>query len=145
MKFEKGQTVILNCRLVIDGIAFDAGSEGTVIADYADKCLVGLEADMMIIRTDILKKHLEVPVMEFKEKENSAIIPNHYYKQQADLFEAAFLTRPIEEFRALMEFTAERYLKRMKENRIQDLDKAIYTIQRLKEYEIRYLEENKNE
>ena len=34
-----------------------------------------------------------------------------------------------------MEFVAERYMKRDKDNRIQDLDKAIYTLTRLKEYE----------
>lgn len=69
------------------------------------------------------------------------IRPAHYRKggDNFDLFEAAYRTRPFEEFRAIMEFVAERYLRRMKgspEKRIEDLGKAIYTIERLKEKEI---------
>jgi len=39
-----------------------------------------------------------------------------------------------------MESIAERYIKREKENRVEDLDKAIYTLERLKEYENKELE-----
>lgn len=63
------------------------------------------------------------------------IEPEHYNKGEIDLFEAAYRTRPFNEFRAIMEFIAERYMKRDKEDRIIDLDKAIYTLERLKEYE----------
>ena len=63
------------------------------------------------------------------------IKPSHYRKGEIDLYESAYRTRPFNEFRAIMEFIAERYMKRDKDNRIQDLDKAIYTLSRLKEYE----------
>lgn len=52
-----------------------------------------------------------------------------------DLYESWYRTRPFVEFRAIMESVAERYMKRDKLNRLEDLDKAIYTLQRLKEYE----------
>src|SRR5699024_10758334 len=68
-------------------------------------------------------------------EEEDAIRPQHYRKGEIDLYESAYRTRPFNEFRAIMEFVAERYMKRDKDNRIQDLDKAIYTLTRLKEYE----------
>lgn len=71
--------------------------------------------------------------------------PEHYNKGLIDLFESAYLTRPFSELRAIMEFVAERYMKRYKEDRLNDIDKAIYTLQRLKEYEVRYAESAKNE
>ena len=66
---------------------------------------------------------------------NSAIQPEHYRKGEIDLYESWYLTRPFSEFRAIMEAVAERYMKRDKINRLEDLDKAIYTLQRLREYE----------
>ena len=66
------------------------------------------------------------------------IKPEHYRKGEIDLFESWYRTRPFNEFRAIMESIAERYMKRDKENRIQDLDKAIYTLERLKEKEIEH-------
>ena len=63
------------------------------------------------------------------------IKPDHYNKGEIDLFESWYRTRPFNEFRAIMESIAERYMKRDKEDRVQDLDKAIYTLTRLKEYE----------
>lgn len=68
--------------------------------------------------------------------------PKHYKKGDIDLYESWYLTRPFDEFRAIMESIAERYMKRDKFNRIEDLDKAIYTITRLKEYELREMEKN---
>lgn len=73
--------------------------------------------------------------LEEQEQERDTIQPAHYNKGEIDLFESAYRTRPFNEFRAIMEFVAERYMKRDKDNRIQDLDKAIYTLTRLKEYE----------
>ena len=73
--------------------------------------------------------------LEVQEQERDAIQPPHYNKGEIDLFESAYRTRPFNEFRAIMEFIAERYMKRDKENRIEDLGKAIYTLERLKEYE----------
>ena len=63
------------------------------------------------------------------------IEPEHYNKGEIDLYESAYRTRPFNETRAILEFVAERYMKRDKINRLEDLDKAIYTLQRLREYE----------
>lgn len=71
------------------------------------------------------------------------IKPEHYNKGEIDLFEAAYRTRPFNEVRAIMEFTAERYFKRDKNNRLEDIDKGIYVMQRLREYEA--LELNKEQ
>lgn len=66
----------------------------------------------------------------------SNIAPEHYRRGQMDLFESWYKTRPFNEFRAIMESVAERYMKRVKEDRLEDLDKAIYTLTRLKDYEV---------
>ena len=71
----------------------------------------------------------------FEERERDTIQPAHYNKGEIDLFESWYRTRPFNEFRAIMESIAERYMKRDKEDRVQDLNKAIYTLERLKEYE----------
>lgn len=71
------------------------------------------------------------------------IKPDHYRKGEIDLFEAAYRTRPFPEVRAIMEFTAERYFKRDKNNRLEDIDKGNYVMQRLREYEV--LERNKEQ
>lgn len=71
----------------------------------------------------------------------SNIEPEHYRKGEVDLYESWYLTRPFGEFRAIMESIAERYMKRDKVNRLEDLDKGIYTLQRLREYEVRYEQE----
>ncbi len=65
------------------------------------------------------------------------IQPDHYRKGEIDLYESWYRTRPFSEFRAIMESIAERYMKRDKVNRLEDLDKAIYTLQRLREYEVK--------
>ena len=70
------------------------------------------------------------------------IKPDHYRKGEIDLFEAAYRTRPFNEVRAIMEFTAERYFKRDKNNRLEDIDKGIYVMQRLREYEEKEAERN---
>ena len=67
--------------------------------------------------------------------ENDPIKPSHYRKGEIDLYESWYRTYPFNEFRAIMSAIAERYMKRDKDNRIQDLNKAIYTLSRLKEYE----------
>ena len=67
--------------------------------------------------------------------ENDPIKPSHYRKGEIDLYESWYRTYPFNEFRAIMSAIAERYMKRDKDNRIQDLDKAIYSLTRLKEYE----------
>lgn len=71
------------------------------------------------------------------------IKPKHYNKGEIDLFESWYQTRPFSEVRAIMESIAERYIKRVKIDRIEDLNKAIYTIERLIEFENREKEEIK--
>ena len=63
------------------------------------------------------------------------IKPEHYRTGEIDLFESWYRTRPFNEFRAIMESVAERYMKRDKEDRILDINKAMETLTRLKEYE----------
>lgn len=70
------------------------------------------------------------------------IKPEHYRKGEIDLFESWYRTRPFNEFRAIMESIAERYMKRDKEDRIQDISKAVETLKRLKEYEEKEREKN---
>lgn len=67
--------------------------------------------------------------------DNDPIKPAHYNKGEIDLFESWYRTYPFNEFRAIMSAIAERYMKRDKDNRIQDLNKAIYTLERLRGYE----------
>lgn len=57
------------------------------------------------------------------------------------MFESWYLTRPFNEVRAILESIAERYMKRTKDDRIQDLEKAIETLERLKELEVRHEQE----
>ena len=71
-----------------------------------------------------------------KGVEFDPIEPEHYNKGEIDLFEAAYRTRPFTEVRAILEFTAERYFKRDKQNRIEDIDKGIYVMRRLRAYEV---------
>lgn len=70
------------------------------------------------------------------------IQPDHYRKGGIDLYESWYLTRPFSEFRAIMEAIAERYMKRDKINRLEDLDKCMETLRRLKEYEEKEREKN---
>ena len=66
------------------------------------------------------------------------IKPEHYRKGEIDLYEAFSKIFPHNEYRAGMQMIAMRYMFRDKDNRIQDLDKAIYTLERLKEKESEY-------
>ena len=74
--------------------------------------------------------------------DNDPIKPSHYRKGEIDLYESWYRTYPFNEFRAGMQMIAERYMKRDTDNRIQDLDKAIYSLTRLKEYEEKEREKN---
>lgn len=62
--------------------------------------------------------------------------PQHYKNGEIDLIESWSLTYPKDEFIAGMEMIADRYVKRHRhKNGVQDLDKAIEYLERLKEYE----------
>lgn len=64
--------------------------------------------------------------------------PSHYRQGKMDLFETWYLTYPFNEFRAIMKSHIAKYLHRYQDkNGTEDLDKASYCIQRLREYEER--------
>ena len=63
------------------------------------------------------------------------IKPSHYRKGEIDLYESWYRTYPFNEFRAGMQMIAERYMKRDKNDRIEDIEKARYTLERLRGYE----------
>lgn len=66
------------------------------------------------------------------------IRPEHYRTGKSDLYEAWYQTYPFEQYRAIMQAIAERYMRRDKNDRVEDLGKAIYTLERLKEKEIEH-------
>lgn len=91
-----------------------------------------IDYPVLVYRDDDKKE-----VVFYKNKEDS-IKPKHYNKGEIDLYESWYLTRPFNEFRAIMESVAERYMKRDKLDRLEDLDKCMETLRRLREYEVRH-------
>ena len=73
------------------------------------------------------------------------IKPEHYRKGEIDLYEAFSQIFPHNEYRAGMQMIAMRYMFRNKIDRVEDLKKAIYTLERLKEKEIEHAEKNTKE
>ena len=68
------------------------------------------------------------------------IKPEHYRKGEIDLYEAFSQIFPHNEYRAGMQMIAMRYMFRDKIDRVEDLKKAIYTLERLREKEIEHRE-----
>ena len=68
------------------------------------------------------------------------IKPEHYRKGEIDLYEAFSQIFPHNEYRAGMQMIAMRYMFRDKIDRVEDISKAIYTLERLKEKEIEHRE-----
>ena len=68
------------------------------------------------------------------------IKPEHYRKGEIDLYEAFSQIFPHNEYRAGMQMIAMRYMFRDKIDRVEDLNKSIYTLERLKEKEIEHAE-----
>ena len=68
------------------------------------------------------------------------IKPEHYRKGEIDLYEAFSQIFPHNEYRAGMQMIAMRYMFLDKVARVEDLKKAIYSLERLKEKEIEYRE-----
>ena len=66
------------------------------------------------------------------------IRPEHYRKGEIDLYEAFSKIFPHNEYRAGMQMIAMRYMFRDKLDRVEDLNKAMETLKRLKEKEIEY-------
>ena len=76
-----------------------------------------------------------VLLSESEHKNFSAIEPAHYRKGQIDLIESWYLRYPFNEFKTGMVMYADRYFNRSKNNRVEDMKKGLYVMQRLKEYE----------
>ena len=70
------------------------------------------------------------------------IKPDHYRTGEIDLYEAFSQIFPHNEYRAGMQMIAMRYMFRDKIDRVEDLDKAMETLRRLKEYEEKEREKN---
>ena len=68
------------------------------------------------------------------------IKPEHYRKGEIDLYEAFSQIFPHNEYRAGMQMIAMRYMFRDKIDRVEDLNKAMETLERLKEKEIEHRE-----
>ena len=68
------------------------------------------------------------------------IKPEHYRKGEIDLYEAFSQIFPHNEYRAGMQMIAMRYMLRDKVDRVEDLNKAMETLERLKEKEIEHRE-----
>src|SRR5699024_8455180 len=66
--------------------------------------------------------------------------PDHYRTGEIDLYEAFSQIFPHNEYRAGMQMIAMRYMFRDKIDRVEDVSKAIYTLERLKEKEIEHRE-----
>ena len=82
--------------------------------------------------------YAEEPVKSIEPADNTPVTPSHYRQGKTDLFETWYLTYPFNEFRAIMKSHIAKYLHRYQDkNGIEDLDKASYCIQRLREYEER--------
>ena len=52
------------------------------------------------------------------------IRPEHYRQGEIDLFESWYQTLPWEQYRAVMVSHAEKYMKRIKNDPVEDLEKA---------------------
>ena len=73
------------------------------------------------------------------------IKPDHYRKGEIDLYEAFSQIFPHNEYRAGMQMIAMRYMFRDKIDRVEDLNKAIYSLERLKEKEIKHRKKQEKE
>lgn len=73
------------------------------------------------------------------------IRPDHYRKGEIDLYEAFSKIFPHNEYRAGMQMIALRYMFRDKNDRVEDIDKAMETLNRWKEKEIEYRDKQEKE
>ena len=78
------------------------------------------------------------------EKMNNAIQPNHYNQGEIDFIEAYKRMKSFDKFSSAMEFNIIKYTLRWRnKNGVQDLDKAMEYLKRLKEYAVIKKEEDK--
>lgn len=82
------------------------------------------------------------PIEEETDNSYDAIIPEHYNQGEIDLIESWYLRYPFNEFKTGMIMYADRYFNRNKNNRVEDMKKGLYVMQRLKEYEEKELIKN---
>ena len=76
----------------------------------------------------------KVPINESLKSDN--IKPNHYNKGKKDLIEMWYQTMPLEQFRGAMKSNVIKYTMRYEnKNQLEDLNKALEYLKRLKEYE----------
>ncbi|SEI30462.1 Hypothetical protein IDF_14 [Enterococcus phage Idefix] len=71
-----------------------------------------------------------------KKKEPNNVKPNHYKQGKEDLIEMWYQTMPLEQFRGAMKSNIIKYTMRYEnKNQLEDLNKALEYLKRLKEYE----------
>ena len=66
----------------------------------------------------------------------------NYRTDEADIYEWWYLTYPFEQYRAIMQATAERYIRIDEGSRVENLGEAIYALECLKEKEIEHDKKN---
>lgn len=81
---------------------------------------------------------VEIVIAEDAAKED-AIRPKHYRKGLDDLMEGWYRTQPWNEWRTSMVNLAERYFRRDKADPVEDIDKGIYVMKRVREKELERL------
>lgn len=70
------------------------------------------------------------------DRKRNNIKPTHYNKGKKDLIEMWYQTMPLEQFRGAMKSNIIKYTMRYEnKNQLEDLNKAIEYLKRLKEYE----------
>lgn len=72
------------------------------------------------------------------------IKPDYYRTGKLDRFEVWYQSLPYDQYRAAMVSHADKYMNRIKENPVEDLEKAIYVLERLLEKEREQQEEDED-
>ena len=104
---------------------------------FTDEMLEPIEDPLATKNEERNNKPVKMISGENLLNDNDPIKPAHYRKGEIDLFESWYRTYPFNEFRAGMQMIAERYMKRDKHDRVEDINKSIETLTRLKEYEVK--------
>ena len=102
---------------------------------FTDEMLEPIEDPLVKKIEERNSKPVKMILGENLLNDNDPIKPSHYRKGEIDLFESWYRTYPFNEFKAGMQMIAERYMKRDKHDRVEDIKKSVETLTRLKEYE----------
>ena len=70
------------------------------------------------------------------------MVDKNYHTGEIDIYEWWYLTYPFEQYRAIMQATAERYIRIDEGSRVENLGEAIYALECLKEKEIEHDKKN---